>query len=74
MRDVSSLAAGCGYVLTDLGRAYTSEETCRCERIVLTAGRVECEECGTVIGLTRDIRSGAPALFAGRPFGRGTNG
>lgn len=54
MAAVRSVAASCGYVLTDAGRARLRDhDTCKCLPII-EGGIIECRECGTVLGLVRE--------------------
>ena len=58
MRDVRSVAASCGFVLTAKGREALKEaQLCAC-RIVMDGGLLMCRDCDTVYGLTSQIGLG----------------
>jgi hypothetical protein len=58
MRDVRSVAATCGYVLTAEGReALREAEMCACE-INFEGGLIVCRHCDTVYGLVRQMEMG----------------
>jgi hypothetical protein len=53
MAAVRSVAASCGYVLTDSGRALMRDhDVCRCTPKI-DGGLIACPDCHTVFGLLR---------------------
>jgi hypothetical protein len=64
MRDVRSVAATCGYVLTAEGReALREADMCACQ-IVMDGGLIVCRDCDTVYGTIAQVEMGIarPAL------------
>jgi hypothetical protein len=52
MRDVRSIDASCGFVVTAQGReALEMSQGCDCCDLLVVDGALRCRECGTVYGV-----------------------
>lgn len=51
MRDVPSIDAPCGYVLTESAWSDLDDESCDCVDLLVIDGTTRCRVCGTCFGV-----------------------